>query len=344
MSHDTLRRLAEADPAGELDPAPRADLLLQILELPHPRASHERRAGLARRRVVGLGLALAGAAGLAVAGLLIDPGGSRPLDLAAQAYAQTSAPAGEIVHTLVDLRTTGTLAGSGDMGPTTGTIEEWHRGAETHRLETYLTSGGTRSSLDHVIGADGVMRQVTSDGGYRIVRPSDNEDAAGTIAQQQSGFIAEFRRSYEQGELDPAGDTEFAGKLARRYVVAPAASPGPPGPEMAFYIDRETGAPLGLTSTLETTSTVDGVPRATTMRYVQTVRTIERLAPTPENLDKLRTLSLPRRRDADGCIRGPVTNARPSDAASRRDCGGTPGAPLPGQPALRPPGRAASAP
>jgi hypothetical protein len=66
------------------------------------------------------------------------------------------------------------------------------------------------------------------------------------------------------------------------------------------------------------------------VRWVQTVRTIEQLEPTPENLRMLRTHVLVRRRDADGCIRGPLTNARPSDTASRSDCGGTPGAPIDG--------------
>ena len=64
------------------------------------------------------------------------------------------------------------------------------------------------------------------------------------------------------------------------------------------------------------------------MRYVLTVRTIEQLAPTPKNLGELRTLILPRRRDAEGCIRGPVSGARNSDTAIKRDCGGTPGAPI----------------
>jgi len=75
-------------------------------------------------------------------------------------------------------------------------------------------------------------------------------------------------------------------------------------------------------------------PRAATSDFlfhvVQTVRLIERLEPTPENLARVRTLTLPRRRRADGCIRGPVTDGRNSDTASKRDCGGTPGAPLPG--------------
>lgn len=329
MTDDTTRRLAEADPAQALDPPPREDLLAQTLALPRSPASPGRAFMRSRRRVVVPAVALGAVAALAGTGLLIDSGGPRALDLAAQAYAQTSAPAGEIVHTVVTSVSTGMPIGSGDEGPTTVTIEEWHRGVETHRLETYVASGGTRLILDNVIDAEGVMRQITGDGGYRIVRRSDNEDAANVIAQQQSGFVADFRRRYEKGELDPGGDAEFAGKPARRYIVSSGTGP-PPGPEQAFYIDRETGAPLGYTSTLQIQTMVDGAPRRSTVRSVQTVRKIERLAPTPENLELLRTPSLPRRRDADGCIRGPVTDARSSDTASRSDCGGgEPGAPLP---------------
>ena len=110
--------------------------------------------------------------------------------------------------------------------------------------------------------ADGVMRQVDHDGSYRTVRTTDNRDAAKVIAQQQAGFLDEFRDLYERGQLAPGGTEQFAGRPAQRYdvsaeqnapenvVVNGRTVPGPPGPEQVFYIDRTTGEPLGYTSTM----------------------------------------------------------------------------------------------
>ena len=54
----------------------------------------------------------------------------------------------------------------------------------------------------------------------------------------EQNFVAEFRRDYQRGTLDPAGTTTFAGKRAQRYVVdaargrarGPEAEPARPGP------------------------------------------------------------------------------------------------------------------
>ncbi len=330
MTNDVLTRLAEADPAQHFDPAPDEDLLARTLATPRAPTSRESSAVRRRLRVPAVAVIFAAAAVVAVALLGISRGPDS-LALAARAYAQTSAGPGEIVYTLATSVRTNNLTGT--LERETGTIEEWHRGTETHRLETYVSQHGTRTALDHVIDAAGVMRQVDAGGRYRIIRPSDNKDAANAIAQQQAGFIQEFRRRYERGELDPAGDVQFAGRPARRYIVAatPAAGPQPPSPQQAFYVDRDSGAPLGYTSDLQLPGGAgnSATPQARSFRVVETVRTIRRLTPTPENLRKLRTLTLPRRRDANGCIRGPVTNARNSDTAAKRDCGGTPGAKLP---------------
>ncbi|MCW3048260.1 MAG: hypothetical protein JWO74_2544 [Solirubrobacterales bacterium] len=284
-----------------------------------------------RRAVRSVGL-VAVVATAAVFELLGVRGAPRSLDLAARAYAQTSALPGQILYA----RVTGTSVVTDTTGAHerfTVTIQEWHRGRETHRLETYRSPAGwLTAALDHVISADGVMRQINKQGGYRIVRPSDNQDAADVIAQQQAGLIEDFRRRYEEGRLDPSGDVNFAGRPARRYIVTPqtggtAIGPLPPQPTQAFYVDRETGSPLGYTSTLPLAMPRGGGPSAQgTTRFVETVRAIKRLDPTPKNLAKLHDFALPRRRDAQGCIRGPVQGARNSDTASRRDCGGTPGA------------------
>ena len=66
----------------------------------------------------------------------------------------------------------------------------------------------------------------------------------------------------------------------------------------------------------------------TPSRYEQVVRTNEDLPPTTKTLAALQTFTLLRRRDAQGCVRAPLTNARKSDTAAKSDCGGTPGAAL----------------
>jgi|GEM_PF-5072587 len=343
MTRDHDRRLAAADPARDLRPAPSEELLARLLTRPRPPAPTRR----ARRRpLLRPALALALVAAIVAVVLATSPSGpvrtSGPgaLALAAQAYARTAAAPDEIVHTVATIERVGST-GSGRTVET-GSIEEWHRGAETQRIERYYAADGRLlTALDHVIDADGVMRQVDQDGGYRIVRTSDNEDAANAIATQQAGFVEQFRRLYERGQLDPGGDASFAGRPAQRYVVSAEqntpkivsdgrtvdAPPSMAGPEQAFYVDRETGEPLGFTSVMR----VNGSgPAASELRYVETVTKIERLAPTPQNLERLRTMILPRRRDAEGCIRGPVSGARSSDTATKRDCGGTPGAAIDG--------------
>lgn len=337
------RLLADADPARELDPTPSEELLAQLLA--RPRVSRvTRRHRRARRAVLTPMIALAVGAAVMAAVLVASPSGPvrttgrGSLALAAQAYAKTNAAPGDIVHTVAKFESTDASGRTLE----TGSIDEWHRGQETHRIERdYSTNGRLTAALDQLIGADGIMRQIDQDGAYRIVGKADNPDAANVIATRQSGFIEEFRHLYERGQLDPGSEAQFAGRPAQRYVVSaqqntqkivvdgqtdPAPPSAPQGPEQVFYIDRDTGEPLGYTSTLRSDDGEGGAP--TTARYVETVTSIEQLASTPESLSKLQTFILPRRRDAQGCIRGPLTGARDSHTATKRDCGGTPGAPI----------------
>ncbi|MDA0183201.1 hypothetical protein OJ997_23020 [Solirubrobacter phytolaccae] len=167
--------------------------------------------------------------------------------------------------------------------------EDWHRGKETHRLVRWTDKGGKEWALDHVISADGVMRQINEEGGYRVIRRSDMEDARNAINQEQAGFLADFQRRFEEGSLDPV-QREFAGRPALRYHVPhDPKRVGPVGPDQSYYVDSETGKPLGFTSAMR-------INPDQTMETTQTVDAIEVLEPTPENLDKLRTLTLQRRR------------------------------------------------
>jgi hypothetical protein len=106
-------------------------------------------------------------------------------------------------------------------------------------------------------------------------------------------FVGEFRRAYQQGTLDPAGTTTFAGKRAQRYVVdtrgvAPAVErlKLPAGTwtlHREFYVDAGDATPLGSISV--TTTTLKG--KTTTLRTTETVEAIEHRPPTPENLAQL---------------------------------------------------------
>lgn len=326
MTEDPIRRLAEADPMQQLDPAPPEDLLARTLALPRAAVCRRSVGARARRHIVIAAVALLA---VATGGVLLTDLDGPPLDLAAKAYAQTTTAPEEILYTLVTSTYTRTTAGSPATHRARKRVEEWRRGGETHRIETFVSHEGKRNVSDQVVSADGVLRQVTGDGWYRILRTSDGADAAGAIAQAHAGFIADFRRRYEQGKLDPGGDVTFAGRPARRYSVATVTTLVS-RLEQTFYIDRASGAPLGsITISRMRLGSADGRSVLSTTRSVETVRAIKRLEPTPENIKRLRTIGLPRRRDAEGCIRGPITGAGPSAAATKRDCGGTPRAPLP---------------
>lgn len=320
---NALTRFEAADPSRDLDPELDLELLEATLALPAPGPPAK-----SRRRAV-LPIAITATAALAAVVLIGSesreaPPPVRTIDLAAQAYAMTTVVPNEIQHTLVRT-TTQSPRSSESPKVERGSIEEWRRGSRVHRLERI---GST--ALDHVIDGNGVMRQVSGDGALRIIRPSDNEDAAMVIAKEQAGFVETFRTTYEQGRLDPAGNVTFAGRPALRYRVT-AAPQGPtatpPAAVQDYYIDRRTGAPLGYVSTFRSSMrTASGSSVTGTFKFTSTVETIETLPPTTENRAKVTTLSLPRRRDRNGCVRGPLENARTSDTAARSDCGGTPGA------------------
>jgi hypothetical protein len=180
-------------------------------------------------------------------------------------------------------------------------LQEWHRGRETHRLET----DGACTSLDHVIDADGTMHQIDELGRYRVIRGSNaddaSKDAANVSADEQTGFLESLQKLYTAGILDPSEDVTFAGRPAYRFHIAATPAKGPrnrtpghgfsvtpPGPDQSYFIDRATGEPLGYTSTMQ-------FGPAEKRTASETADRIELLDPTPENLAKLRTLTLKRR-------------------------------------------------
>ncbi|RKQ88245.1 hypothetical protein C8N24_6287 [Solirubrobacter pauli] len=170
-------------------------------------------------------------------------------------------------------------------------VEEWHRGREDHRVERWRnpSEGDRLWEADRLVSADGVMRQINEEGEYRVIRPSQSEDAANVSAQRQAGFLADFRANAEKGTPDPT-PTVFADRPALRYHVRQddGTRTAIPTPERSYYVDRDTGRPLGMTSRFRLNP--DQVLSST-----QTVEAIEELDPTPQNLAKLREFVLERR-------------------------------------------------
>ena len=97
------------------------------------------------------------------------------------------------------------------------------------------------------------------------------------IADRESGFIEEFRQRYEGGKLDESGTATFDGVPARRYVFHDE-----DGNLHEFFLDAETGLPLGAIETFQVRSRGGGTFIVTTR-----VEALEQLPPTPENLAKL---------------------------------------------------------
>ncbi len=177
-----LLGLADADPARAIDPAPSEELLGRLLAEPRPprsRWGRGRRIGLVVSPLVAFGaaaavaiLVLVGPFGSSHGGLSGSLSGGS-LALAAQAYAQTTPAPGDIIHTFATFKETYGAT------PQTGSVEEWHRGNETHRIEKYYAPDGTLSdALDHVITADGVMYQVDGQGGLSH-RPAHRQPGRG---------------------------------------------------------------------------------------------------------------------------------------------------------------------
>jgi hypothetical protein len=178
---------------------------------------------------------------------------------------------------------------NGKQERTRTVLEEWHRGRETHRLVRGFNADGSTIALDHVISADGTMRQINEEGEYRVFRPTDNEDAKQVIASEQAGFLAGFQSRIRRGALDPSPGIEFNGRPAYRYRVTDETQGSTPsGPEQTYFVDRATRKPLGSSSVM-----TFGRERVSEAR--QTIERLEQLEPTEEHLAKLRTLTLERR-------------------------------------------------
>lgn len=261
----TLERLRASDPARDLEPTPPEELLRAIVATPRKRR---------RRRAALLLAPVTGAA--AVAALLLAPAGST--DLAARAYAQTAPAADAILYVRTTTHTV--------MPPSRSGVRE-----QTFRRERWQQGGRWRSVMryqDEVFvefrDADGVLH--LPDG--TKARREDGGDAEDYIDRSTPGFLATFRKAYENGTLDESGEARFAGRAAKRYVVRERDNVS------EYFLDAETGEPLGSRQRLALYKAEIGRDRRPTagkpmghMEITETVEALQQLPPTPENLAKL---------------------------------------------------------
>lgn len=286
---DVLDRLRDRDPAAHVRAEPPAHLLAQITDT--PRATSARgfpRLGRPAQLAFGATAVAAIAAVLAVA-----LGGGSSLDLTARAYAQTSA-SDHVLHVITDTRTRSTDA----TVPTQDTRNEWW----THEREAHAVyrteQNGKQFSYDQLLGNDGVVHnRMTGPNGVEEQTFGEAEGAEGeaVVAALREGFVARFRQAYEKGELDPSGTTTFSGRRAQRYNVQDRESVA------SYFLDAETGAPLGWVQTLTMYAPkmvngkpqiVDGRPvrgEQQTMTITETVERIEQLPVDAESLAAVRT-------------------------------------------------------
>lgn len=286
MTHDVLDRLARHDPADGLDATPPDALLAQLLAEPQTPSTASR-----SRRAARPVLAMAAAVVLTV-GVVAGRDGGVP-DLAARAYAQTD-PRGVVLHVVRSGRTESSGSGLVDGS---GTAETWTYGDEAHVVLTERQDDGQTSTYDQLLGADGVLRNRIDGVHERVIDPQDSLEVRAAIASLRGDFVGDFRKRYERGALDDTGTTTFAGRAARRYVVdgQPPVGPGPGAAREEYFLDAETGAPLGsvMTHRLYKPQLVDGklIRRGKldgTLRSTQVIDRLERLPATPANLAKVR--------------------------------------------------------
>ncbi|HEX6391247.1 MAG TPA: hypothetical protein VFZ89_17425 [Solirubrobacteraceae bacterium] len=257
-----LDRLHAADPARDHSPPP-DELLLQRL-LGEPRQAPRRRLPVRRLAAV--------AAAAVIAGVVVASGGSPSPDLAARAYAQTSA-AEQILY--VRTRSEGTQTSPRGRTHNDIVAEYWtYEGRVFYRVVTQ-TPGRPAIRFELAAAPDGSVRTRRDDEAWSASGASPDTEAL------RRGFVAEFRRYYERGQLETATDATFAGRNAKRYVV----TQDHPG-RAEYYVDAETAEPLGAIYVTRFSIRPNG-PLVGEQRNVQTVEKISHLEPTPENLAKL---------------------------------------------------------
>jgi hypothetical protein len=242
-------------------------------------------------------LAGAGVAAVAAAVAAIAPDGERvPSGLATRAYAKTN-PADGLIHEAAEID-------GYSRGPNAAPypedlvirVESWIRPSTGEYR--YITSEAGKFTSETAV--DEHRKERSWSRGSRKVRVGDAppEDAYAdlppTTPLPGKSAVHQFRRAYEAGLLRDAGPGEFEGRPTRRYTAERSRRPFKGLSEHeteTWEIDAETALPLMMT--VRRTITKEG--RVTgRQRLNQRIVSYERLAPTPENLRKLRFVGPPR--------------------------------------------------
>lgn len=286
---DPLTLLERADPAEriDLDPAPPEDVLAGIVTArPAVRGRPRRRRAL---RLVPVGFALAAA--VAVLGALLV--GDGDVDVAEKAYAATS-PAAGILYTEMTLELSTPVATDAGHDHDRSHVRSWQQGDRAHVIRTELDENGRPKRLPASVGSqpwvyesvqDGdVLHMLTPKGRVDTVRERDGAEATEILADGRRSIVERFRARFVGAELRDAGETTFAGRPARAYEVN-----GRPHARETYYLDPESGLPLGAVSVFGHANGPDGPESkpSRNVRLTETVLRFERLPATPANLAKL---------------------------------------------------------
>jgi hypothetical protein len=250
--NDLMARVAEANPIPAVTASTREEnreaelLLARLLDTPLPQAQrHARRPKLTRGR----GLALAGAvAGMLVAILVTLSALDRGPGVAERAYAAVTADRFFHVVQRSSLDLPVDLA-DGDPAHQDGITESWYdTSARAFHTVAYGVRHGRRTALIfEAAGNRGGTRARFGGGPAGPV--SDVQDGQPEIPSRYDP-AADYKRALKSGHVREEGETTFAGRRAKRLVVAlPDQKVSGPTPAVVdqietYYVDPDTLYPI----------------------------------------------------------------------------------------------------
>jgi hypothetical protein len=160
----------------------------------------------------------------------------------------------------------------------------WQRGDQSRRIHTQQRERGRPLVFDFV-RQDGVLRVRLPGGEIQTVRENYGSQAGDILETERTSFVDRFRARYADAELRDAGRVTFDGRPAYAYEVL-GGTAGGRGQRETFYLEPETGMPMGSVTTLPFYDPERGV-RVGEVRATEVLRKFERLPATPENLAPL---------------------------------------------------------
>lgn len=297
----TIARLRGADPVTwlrdetDVDAPPPADVLARIVAIPPPEPPRRR-----RRALIAVPVAAVLAVGLAL--VLLLPSSADRVDLAAKAYAKT-APGDAVVYTEWTIERT--MPTGDDVTRDRIQDRSWQYRGRAHRLSTTIGLSGHEEGKcwDYEYDVNGdTMRILNPDGTVDTIRVGDpgwkTDEPEMAIRGETMTMVDRFREEYADAQLRDAGETTFAGRRAHAYEVLGQSKPGDSPKRETFYLDAESGLPLGSVTVFRFRGVSHVDPRTGRLRatpesnveehrFTEIVDRYERLPPTPENLARL---------------------------------------------------------